>query len=649
MPTDLQGLVSQSAPPAPSQAAPQAPQPSQPQPQPSQAASGLDPQAIAMSQAIRQVESGGNPTAQGASGEYGAYQWEPDTWASMSKAAGVNVPLDQSTLQQQNQVAYTQIKAWKDEGYNVGQIASMWNAGEGDPNAYLEDHEGTNAEGVNYNTPAYAQKVATLYQQYKQQSGTINTPSQPNQINLSEVPGQPSQPDSLAPNLGDIGQQLGQNIASRFQTGANAVGMIGQGGLSGNIPEAASGVLQTAGAVAGGVGDVLNAGLQLIPGVETIENGVGSALGSLAQTNLGQRVVGGVSQWAQAHPEISGDIAAAVNIGSLIPMFKGVSLISGGVTDAATSALKGNLEDAAQSELKNMVTTKTAQASLSGAESRGLDPLGYLTSDPAKNMPAITEAPGGAFQYDGTKAAQNIQASLSQDEEKLQNSLSQVVKKGVGVNINDVQSQMVKDMLKEFPVSRTGGQAVKEVNKAFDEIAPTLQGRSFIDLNELNGLKRDIGNTVNWNNLGSSAGEIKSAMYRSLMDQVESIGEKNGVQGIGDINKVMGEKIEAMKVLKNITGKTVKQSRVGKIVREVGSDVAGGAAEIGGNQMGIPFASTLAGRGLYRMLPGRVPLTAVRLLSRGGRGTVASSIGQGLLKSGAAQGLRGLVSNTPGQ
>jgi len=38
----------------------------------------------------------------------------------MSAAAGVNVPLNQSTLEQQNQVAYTQIKKWKDAGYNVG-------------------------------------------------------------------------------------------------------------------------------------------------------------------------------------------------------------------------------------------------------------------------------------------------------------------------------------------------------------------------------------------------------------------------------------------------------------------------------------------------------------------------------------------------
>lgn len=133
--------------------------------------SSLDPQAVALTQAIRQMESGGtnDPSTQGKSGEYGAYQWLPSTWAKMSQAAGVDVPLEGSTLEQQNEVAYKQIKTWKDEGYNVGQIASMWNAGPGRPNAYLEGNSGTNAEGVSYDTQKYAQQVANIYQQKKQQ------------------------------------------------------------------------------------------------------------------------------------------------------------------------------------------------------------------------------------------------------------------------------------------------------------------------------------------------------------------------------------------------------------------------------------------------------------------------------------------------
>ena len=59
--------------------------------------SSLDPQVVNLAKAIRQSESGGNFTAPGESGEYGAYQYTDATWAKDSAAAGVKVPLEQAT------------------------------------------------------------------------------------------------------------------------------------------------------------------------------------------------------------------------------------------------------------------------------------------------------------------------------------------------------------------------------------------------------------------------------------------------------------------------------------------------------------------------------------------------------------------------
>lgn len=136
--------------------------------------SGLDPQIVNLAQAIRQVESNNNPTAQGKSGEFGAYQWEPATWAAESAAAGVNVPLQQATLQQQNEVAYKTLAAWKQQNpsWNIGNFASAWNAGQGAPNAYLDNNVGTNSDGVAYNTPQYAANVANAYQAIKNGTAT---------------------------------------------------------------------------------------------------------------------------------------------------------------------------------------------------------------------------------------------------------------------------------------------------------------------------------------------------------------------------------------------------------------------------------------------------------------------------------------------
>lgn len=158
----------------------------------------LDQQTVNLTKAIRQSESGGNFQAKGKSGEYGAYQFTQPTWDAQSKKYGVNVPLDQATPEQQNEVAYKQIKEWKDSGKNVGQIASMWNAGQAEPDAYLgkfgtttKTHNagdasvGTNSYGAKYDVPAYAKSVATAYQTLKGGGNVGADPNNPSSTNSS--------------------------------------------------------------------------------------------------------------------------------------------------------------------------------------------------------------------------------------------------------------------------------------------------------------------------------------------------------------------------------------------------------------------------------------------------------------------------------
>lgn len=163
----------------------------------------LDPEAVNLAKAIRQTESGGNFQAKGKSGEYGAYQFTQPTWDSYSKKHGVNTTLDKATPEQQNEVAYKQIKEWKDSGLNVGQIASMWNSGK--PDAYKDtNYKGVNKMGVTYDVPAYAKSVATAYQTIKN-GGQVGADPQ----NPSSVPQFPftSQKDAQQTN-GDTSDSL---------------------------------------------------------------------------------------------------------------------------------------------------------------------------------------------------------------------------------------------------------------------------------------------------------------------------------------------------------------------------------------------------------------------------------------------------------
>lgn len=222
---------------APSPVQTPVPTPSQTPQNAPQQTNGLDPKIVTLAQSIRQVESNGNFQAQGKSGEYGAYQFMPDTWNATAPKYGVNVPLEQATPEQQNEVAYKQLADWAQQNpdWNVGNFASAWNAGPGKPNAYLEGNSGTNAEGVSYDTPAYAQKVAQTYQQLKTQNQSVVSPMQQNST------GAVTDSPSVGGFLGNV-VSSGANLAGNLLNAVSHPLQTGQ-----NLLETGAGALQEAG------------------------------------------------------------------------------------------------------------------------------------------------------------------------------------------------------------------------------------------------------------------------------------------------------------------------------------------------------------------------------------------------------------------
>jgi hypothetical protein len=129
----------------------------------------LDPQVVTLAKAIKRAETGDGDTynAVGDNGtSRGAYQFQDSTWKGWAQKhlGDANAPL---SMENQNKVAYSQIKEWKDQGYTPAQIASAWNSGS--PDKYRDGTGvGYNAKiGVNYNVPEYVSKVSGFYNQLK--------------------------------------------------------------------------------------------------------------------------------------------------------------------------------------------------------------------------------------------------------------------------------------------------------------------------------------------------------------------------------------------------------------------------------------------------------------------------------------------------
>jgi hypothetical protein len=129
--------------------------------------------ANAITKGLAYQENGGklnlNKTSAGQSGEMKSiFQFTPATWKGYSKEVfGHEMPLNNDN---ETYVVKHKVKKWIDEGKTTSQIASMWNAGEGHPDAYKEDWRGTNSHGVNYDTPTYAKNVVKYAKKFYEES-----------------------------------------------------------------------------------------------------------------------------------------------------------------------------------------------------------------------------------------------------------------------------------------------------------------------------------------------------------------------------------------------------------------------------------------------------------------------------------------------
>jgi hypothetical protein len=387
----------------------------------------LDQDVVNLAKALRKVESGENFTARGKSGEFGAYQYMPATWAAHAREAGVSTPLEQASRADQNKVFYTWAKKQKDAGRNVGEIASMHNAGEGRPNAYIEGNQGVNKYGVEYDTGAYARKVAEEYQAIKR-SGPL-----PYQT-TSTLPEQQQGVNVPAPDQGVI-SRLGEDLSGRARTAAEALTQASTGQIN-----PLRGLLRVGGAAAGGVGDIVGAGLSAIT-PDFIEKPVTEAVGGIVRAGMetppGQAAV---RAYEGLDPEIRKDIEAGVNIASLVPTVKGVSLAgkaAKGAVPAATRAIAttgGLAGDAARKalvrEALEIVSPKqTARVGKAAIKGGRVTPGGFFSTPdvaPDARTMRAAEAAAGIVRKNrtGIENANAVRAEITSMAQKLEKDIS---------------------------------------------------------------------------------------------------------------------------------------------------------------------------------------------------------------------------------
>ncbi len=524
----------------------------------------LDPQAVNLAKAIRSVETNGNFSAQGKSGEYGAYQWTPDAWSLMSKNAGVNVELNQATPEQQNEVAYKQVKQWKDQGYNPGQIASMWNSG--NPNAYQDpSFRGVNKYGAKFDVPVYAQKVAQTYQQLKSSQPT-GTPS-PSPSTTSQEPG--FFQNIASGNLGAAGKQaldfafpivsdVGDIISGKSTK--TPLQVLGDLGLS---------VLWFIPGIGGGLGGAIKgAGILGETGSRIAGHALGGAIGGYG-ADVASKLAGGQTDMGEV----------------LTP---GVGTVTGGVLGGALGKLGSKYSEAGVlgkvTDTNNAILGQTKRGATDLAEAFSKDKnIGELLAQKKVNLASLYNPDTLAF--DTLDTANGLRQSAS----TLNSTLSDALRKVPGLqNLTEIQSTIDNKLASTYADKVTAGEAQQIAQNEFEKIVQ--QYGNNLDASTMNALKQRFWNLSHFD---STTSNLTRNTYRQMGNTfktlVEDMGKSAGLSDIANYNNYLGAHLDAADMLQRLNGTKVKGGRLGDLLQKhtLGLIGAGAGGMLGG---GLPGA-----------------------------------------------------------
>lgn len=411
----------------------------------------------------------------------------------------------------------------------------------------LEPRIGELAEAIAHHEGYQGQESATGFN-----PKPFSQPTKGQEFNFS-VPAQPSMP-------GKSGEtSLGGELIGRTNKAAEAI----KNTLTGQI-NPVSGVLQTAGAVAGGLGDIVNKGVNFVTfgGLSKLEGLLGKGIGELAKTEAGQTVSKAIQDFSTAHPELSADIGASFNIVTAIPILKGLGALKNVALDAASIALKQAAEKGAAKDLTEVLGRTIKGRGIIENKPEMVD---AIIKEGA--MPEIVTE-GGKPRYSTKLSYETISNKISTiDNSELQPILDQIsAKQTFGQRLDHLKNLAIKEAEKVSDLKEAGlvPQAISQIEKRFNGWKHSY-GDS-INLADENRIKIGSGKFSDWN---SPEGSADKAIYRALQKNIEDVASKHGLADVHEINQRMGSLIKAKTALKYIDGKALKEGAMIKLVKKV--------------------------------------------------------------------------------
>lgn len=569
----------------------------------------LDQDAVNLAKAIRQTESGGDFKARGKSGEYGAYQFTPPTWDSYSKKHGINARLEEATPEQQNEVAYKQIKEWKDQGYNPGQIASLWNSGK--PDAYLDtSYKGKNKLGVSYDVPKYAESVAKAYQQIKAGGQVGVDPQNPSSI-ANTTPIEKPQGEGLlggiVSSITDPISQLGGTLKNISEQGGAYIGHLLGG--NGNVAP----ITQVGGLTGNKVDTLGYLNNERLSGIDTTKQVVGNVLQNASNMILPEGkealAAAGVLRKAYQGAKTFGKIGALQGGGQALEEGKSVKEAGGQALESGlTSGLLGGGLGIAGGLLSKGANTIKDSGILQGTKGIGERAKQEFVSAVDSGLGKHGKGTGETmFDYGidhnqtGNDAAYQIRNEIA---DKAENNLTEILK---GQNNYTPVNQWLSESFGNIK-SGTGnyGAIKKYIENHIQDVIENdpkyksilikdAQGRLSLPDWALNELKQQNWVNSRFNPLGDPSSTIKAEANQAMGRAGRKIIENNtkGIN-VGDYNKELGRLYNAADILEKKGDKPIFSEKSSHFISKILGGMVGSHQGVIGALVGAQTADILA-------------------------------------------------------
>lgn len=220
-------------------------------------------------------------------------------------------------------------------------------------------------------------------------------------------------------------EEAAGDISGAFNEAGEAVGRAASGQIN-----PLSGVIQTGGALAGGINELTNTALQHIPVVGGVvkkaEELVGKGAEKVLGTELGQKGLMKAREFAEKHPELAKNIESGIDIATAVPVLKGLGVVKGAASGGIKRALVGSIDDVVEMVGPKLTAKELAESvAARGTTKKGILGKIDLAPDPkvqelaeivAENVPKFNPAKGFTFNINKTKEAVNkMVAELKKD------------------------------------------------------------------------------------------------------------------------------------------------------------------------------------------------------------------------------------------